>query len=172
MSRRWWSSGVFRRTLLAVGSYSRNPHSKSSTFERTASTFSSPLLLYRAAISQSLFKPPKFHGFCSSTASGDSNSLVSGGEGEKISFAEAKELMRLVNVEALKTKLGVEGKEVIGYDELLEACKRVGIARSLNEAVVFARVLDEAGVVLLFRNKVYLHPDKVHFSDSPVMLME
>ena len=26
---------------------------------------------------------------------------------------------------------------------------------------MFARILDEAGVVLLFRDKVYLHPDKV-----------
>jgi hypothetical protein len=35
------------------------------------------------------------------------------------------------------------------------------VARSPEEAVAFARVLDEAGVVLLFRDKVYLHPDKV-----------
>lgn len=69
--------------------------------------------------------------------------------------------MRLVNVEALKTKLGMEGKDVIGYSELLEACESMGVARSHEEAAAFARVLDEAGVVLLFRDKVYLHPDKV-----------
>ncbi|MCI15139.1 hypothetical protein A2U01_0036275, partial [Trifolium medium] len=28
-------------------------------------------------------------------------------------------------------------------------------------ASAFAKVLDEAGVILLFRDKVYLHPDKV-----------
>ncbi|GMG98161.1 hypothetical protein Nepgr_000001 [Nepenthes gracilis] len=83
------------------------------------------------------------------------------GEGDSISFAEAKKLMRLVNVEALKMKLGMEEKEVIGYSELLKACEAMGVARSLDEAVAFARVLDEAGVVLLFRDKVYLHPDKV-----------
>ncbi|KAG7010461.1 Calcium uniporter protein 5, mitochondrial, partial [Cucurbita argyrosperma subsp. argyrosperma] len=81
--------------------------------------------------------------------------------GETISFAEAKRLMRLVNVEALKMKLGTDGKEAIGYSELIEACKSMGIARSQDEAAAFARVLDEAGVVLLFRDKVYLHPDKV-----------
>ncbi|XP_022986898.1 calcium uniporter protein 5, mitochondrial-like [Cucurbita maxima] len=81
--------------------------------------------------------------------------------GETISFAEAKRLMRLVNVEALKMKLGTDGKEAIGYLELIEACKSMGIARSQDEAAAFARVLDEAGVVLLFRDKVYLHPDKV-----------
>ncbi|KAK3039852.1 hypothetical protein RJ639_028245 [Escallonia herrerae] len=81
--------------------------------------------------------------------------------GDTISFGEAKKLMRLVNVEALKLKLGTEGKEVIGYSELIEACKSMGVAKSTDEAAAFARVLDEAGVVLLFRDKVYLHPDKV-----------
>lgn len=83
------------------------------------------------------------------------------GEGDSISFTEAKRLLRLVNVEALKMKLGMDGKEVIGYSELLEACESIGVARSIKEATAFARVLDEAGVVLLFRDKVYLHPDKV-----------
>ncbi|XP_052181960.1 calcium uniporter protein 6, mitochondrial-like [Diospyros lotus] len=84
-----------------------------------------------------------------------------GGEGESISFAEAKRLMRLVNVDALKMKLGTEGKEVIGYSDLLQACEAMGVAKSRDEATAFARVLDEAGVILLFRDKVYLHPDKV-----------
>ncbi|KAL5582781.1 hypothetical protein UlMin_015223 [Ulmus minor] len=83
------------------------------------------------------------------------------GEAEAISFAEAKRLMRLVNVEALKMRLGAEGKEFISYCELLEACESIGVARSPEEAAAFARILDEAGVILLFRDKVYLHPDKV-----------
>ena len=33
----------------------------------------------------------------------------------------------------------------------------MGVARS----AAFAQVLDEDGVILLFRDKVYLHPDKV-----------
>ena len=81
-----------------------------------------------------------------------------------MSFAEARRLMRLVNVEALKRKLGMEGKEVIGYSELVQACKSIGVARSNEEAATFAQVLDEAGVILLFRDKVYLHPDKVEIS--------
>ncbi|GLT80697.1 hypothetical protein SLA2020_521220 [Shorea laevis] len=80
---------------------------------------------------------------------------------DNISFSEAKKLMRLVNVEELKRKLEMGGKELIGYSELLEACESMGVARSKDEAIAFARVLDEAGVVLLFRDKVYLHPDKV-----------
>jgi len=78
-----------------------------------------------------------------------------------ISSSEAKKLMRLVNVETLKMELGMEGKEIISYFELLQACQSSGIARNQDEAAKFAKVLDDAGVVLLFRDKVYLHPDKV-----------
>lgn len=87
-----------------------------------------------------------------------------GGEKEAaaaISLGEVKKLMRLVNVEALKMKLVEEGKEVICYSELLKICESMGVARSVDEAAAFAKVLDEAGVLLLFRDKVYLHPDKV-----------
>lgn len=80
---------------------------------------------------------------------------------ESISFSEAKRIMRLVDVESLKMKLGMDGKEVITYSELLQTCQNMGVAKSPSEAIAFARVLDEAGVVLLFRDKVYLHPDKV-----------
>ncbi|KAK9057501.1 hypothetical protein SSX86_022337 [Deinandra increscens subsp. villosa] len=104
----------------------------------------------------------------SSSAGGDGGGVRRGGgdaerdgDSDNISFAEAKKLMRLVNVEALKTKFGTEGKEVIGYSELLEACESLGVAKSVDEAKAFATVLDEAGVVLIFRDKVYLHPDKV-----------
>ena len=54
-------------------------------------------------------------------------------------FVEARRLMRLVNV---------------------EACESMGVARS----AAFAQVLNEAGIILLFCDKVYLHPDKVEIS--------
>ena len=40
----------------------------------------------------------------------------------------------------------------------------MGIARSNEEAAAFVQVLDEVGIILLFRDKVYLHPDKVEIS--------
>ncbi|CAA0820640.1 Calcium uniporter protein 6- mitochondrial [Striga hermonthica] len=97
--------------------------------------------------------------FCSSAAAASGDDRA---DGENVmTHAEAKRLMRLVNVEELKEKLGVERKEVIPYAELLKACEGIGVAMSADEAAAFARVLDEAGVVLLFRDRVYLHPDKV-----------
>ncbi|KAH0461883.1 hypothetical protein IEQ34_009458 [Dendrobium chrysotoxum] len=83
------------------------------------------------------------------------------GSEESMTFAEAKRLMKLANVDALKRRLGMESEEVIGYSKLLEACEGIGVARNKEEAKAFARVLDEAGVVLLFRDRVYLHPEKV-----------
>ncbi|KAL8150378.1 hypothetical protein V2J09_020186 [Rumex salicifolius] len=89
------------------------------------------------------------------------NSISDSVEDDDMSITEAKKLMELGNMEELKKKLGVEEKEVISYIELLKACENTGIAKSSNEAASFARELDEAGVVLLFRENVYLHPDKV-----------
>ncbi|RAL37313.1 hypothetical protein DM860_000007 [Cuscuta australis] len=102
--------------------------------------------------------------YCSGSAAAGGGSDDNGrgeGNGEVISVAEARRLMRLVNVEALKSNLGLENKEVIPYSKLLEECQAMGVAKSRREAEAFSRVLDEAGVVLLFRDKVYLHPDKV-----------
>ncbi|KAH9618167.1 hypothetical protein KSS87_000264, partial [Heliosperma pusillum] len=98
----------------------------------------------------------------SPTNSGEkSPETVAKAKPEEMSLEEVKKLMRLVDVEALKRKLAGEGKEVIGYGELLKACEGVGVARSVDEAAKLAKVLDEAGVVMLFRDKVYLHPHKL-----------
>lgn len=80
---------------------------------------------------------------------------------DNITYSEAKKLMRLVNVEALKMRLSGEGTETVCYSKVLEVCESMGVTKSVEEAKEFVRVLDEAGVVLVFRDKVYLHPDKV-----------
>ncbi|CAA3022438.1 calcium uniporter 5, mitochondrial-like [Olea europaea subsp. europaea] len=104
---------------------------------------------------------PSFCFYSSTVGGGRENGDNCNGNGNTMTYAEAKGLMRLVNVEALKEKLGMDNKEMILYSELLKACESFGIAKSADEAAAFARVLDEAGVILLFRDKVYLHPDKV-----------
>ena len=78
---------------------------------------------------------------------------------EEVTPAEARRLMRLANVDALKQQLG-DG-EVIPYADLLRVCQEAGTARTRAEAAALAGALDEAGVVLLFRDRVYLQPDKV-----------
>ncbi|WOL15912.1 hypothetical protein Cni_G24693 [Canna indica] len=112
-------------------------------------------------------RPPLAFLCSSSSASSECGSSTPSAEGgsavpvDSITFTEAKRLMHLANVESLKLKLESDGEEIIAYSQLLEACEGMGVARSREEAAAFARVLDEAGVVLLFRDKVYLHPHKV-----------
>ncbi|MED6118708.1 hypothetical protein PIB30_005180 [Stylosanthes scabra] len=110
---------------------------------------------------QRLYSNSSSNNSCGGGGGGGVHVSKGNGTEEFISYSEAKKLLRLVNVETLKMRLGMEGKEVIPYTELLEACESIGIARSEEEAIAFSKVLDEAGVILLFRDKVYLHPDKV-----------
>jgi len=77
--------------------------------------------------------------------------------GAEVTPAEARRLVRLVAVEALKRRLRDGPDEVVGYADLLDA----GAARTHADAEALARAMDDAGVVLLFRDKAYLHPDKV-----------
>ncbi|XP_052135555.1 calcium uniporter protein 6, mitochondrial-like [Oryza glaberrima] len=79
----------------------------------------------------------------------------------EVTAAEARRLVRLVGVEALKRRLRDGREEVVGYGELLDACVEAGAARTRRDAEALARAMDEAGVVLLFRDKAYLHPEKV-----------
>ncbi|XP_021910082.1 calcium uniporter protein 5, mitochondrial-like [Carica papaya] len=156
MWRRLWCGGVFKHNICAaVGRrhLTSCPHSwRLLAGSSPAPAHPSPMPLWRTI---------KYFSDQSESNNGGGGGGGGGGELDNITFNEAKKLMRLVNVEALKVKLTAEGKEVIAYPDLLQACESMGMARSLEEAISFARVLDEAGVVLLFRDKVYLHPDKV-----------
>lgn len=42
----------------------------------------------------------------------------------------------------------MEGEEEIGYSELCKACESIGMVRSVDNVAAFAKVLDDAGVVL------------------------
>ena len=81
-------------------------------------------------------------------------------EPAEVTPAEARRLVRLVGVEALKRRLRDGRDEVVGCGQLLDACVEAGAARTHAEAEELARALDHAGVVLLFRDKAYLHPEK------------
>jgi len=66
--------------------------------------------------------------YISDSDNNDNNNDKDRDKNSAMSFTEVRRLMRLVNMEALKRKLGMEGKEVIGYSELIQACERMGIA--------------------------------------------
>ncbi|KAJ6976131.1 calcium uniporter protein 6 [Populus alba x Populus x berolinensis] len=172
-SRLWSSSasGVLKRTLLAANTQSLSTPPRCTTTRTIASSaYSYYYYSGRGGGAAADASTPfcKITSFCFSSAidadAESSSPSFNNNKNDKnilITSSEAKRLMRLVNVEALKMKLGMESREIIPFSDLLEACQSIGIARSHDEAVTFAHVLDDAGVVLLFRDQVYLHPDKV-----------
>ncbi|KAK7290315.1 hypothetical protein RIF29_04637 [Crotalaria pallida] len=162
---RWFYAGggfgsLLRKRVCAIVNVSHGYGEKLHPFDPTFLGLSGVLAnQIKKGISSSTLVSSPYHGVNSNGDGSVSNDNK--GTEESISFSEAKKLMRLVNVESLKMKLGTEGKEVIPYSELLQACESMGVSRNQEESAAFARILDEAGVVLLFRDKVYLHPDKV-----------
>lgn len=96
-----------------------------------------------------------------STSSLESKPLDGKNACSGIAMDEVKSILRLLNVEAVKKRLEEDGKEFISLQEFLGVCRSMGVSDSDEEATNFAKSLDAAGVVLIFRNRVYLHPHKV-----------
>jgi len=84
--------------------------------------------------------------------------------------AQAEPEPEVTPAEALKRRLRDGRDEVVGYGQLLDVCVEAGAARTHAEAEALARALDHAGVVLLFRDKAYLHPEKVAFLERYITL--
>ncbi|XP_002967578.2 calcium uniporter protein 6, mitochondrial [Selaginella moellendorffii] len=84
----------------------------------------------------------------------------SGGEGG-MTVQEAKRLIRQVNVQALKKQLHTKECPCIDYTELASLCKEMGLADSSDEARKLVLAMDEAGEIVLFRNKVYLDAQEI-----------
>ncbi|KAH9308995.1 hypothetical protein KI387_036906, partial [Taxus chinensis] len=108
-----------------------------------------------------LLPPPVLFSVSPECKPPERNETSNGSGCGSIALDEVKRILRLANVEALKKRLEADGNEFITHQELLKMCLTMGVAHSDEEATGFAKILDAAGVVLIFRDKVYLHPDKV-----------
>lgn len=101
----------------------------------------------------------------SSSSSNSSSSSSSKGDSEverwKVGNEEARELVQQVHLASLRKRLREDGRDCIRYEELLQFCRNAGLASSDEEAAQLGRVFHQAGVVLVFRDKVHLHPEKV-----------
>lgn len=78
-----------------------------------------------------------------------------------LSVEETRRLLRAVSLEGLKTMLQQNERESVSYKELLDICKKWSFRESDEEAARTARELEDAGVVLNLRGKVFLKPDQV-----------
>lgn len=80
---------------------------------------------------------------------------------DNMALHKARRLLRLVQVEAVKRRLEMESHDIMPYADLLKVCKSMGVASSLQDAAHFAKSLDDAGVILIFQDMVYLNPKEV-----------
>lgn len=79
----------------------------------------------------------------------------------KVTNEEARKLVQQVHIASLKKRLRDDPRDTISYEELLEICKTVGMASNDEEAKKMSNDFDRSGVVLTFRSRVHVHPEKV-----------
>eukprot|EP00250_Pteridium_aquilinum_P024802 c29627_g1_i1 orf=407-1351(+) len=78
-----------------------------------------------------------------------------------ISHQETRKLLKLMKVDDFKKVLLSTGNHCMPVEEVLKLCKQTGAATTDAEAEEVTKNLDEAGVVLIFRNRVFLQPERV-----------
>lgn len=79
-----------------------------------------------------------------------------------LSSLETHKLIKLIKVEDFKKQLLNSGKHCMALEEVLDLCKKTGTATSNAEAEEIAKAMDEAGLILIFRKRVFLEPKKVY----------
>ncbi|KAL2620527.1 hypothetical protein R1flu_000732 [Riccia fluitans] len=82
-------------------------------------------------------------------------------EDYEMDVAEARKVIMHVNSVALKKAIKADRRDSISYNELLDMCRGYGVATTDDQLRRYVRSLDETGVVLIFRENVYLHPERV-----------
>eukprot|EP00249_Psilotum_nudum_P013254 c24241_g1_i1 orf=320-1132(+) len=98
---------------------------------------------------------------CGSSTVFQGGEPVTGCRESKMVVHDTRRLLRLVNVETMKKRLRSIDEACIPYSHILRLSQTMGIAASDLEAEEFVKALDAAGVVFIFRGKVYLHPQQV-----------
>lgn len=87
--------------------------------------------------------------------------MESDAEEEKFTVADAKKVLRLAQLEVVKSRLRQMEKDWISYPEFFQICN--GASSNSDQALEFAKMLDQSGIVIVLGNVVFLKPDKVGF---------
>uniref|UniRef100_A0A9I9CI03 Calcium uniporter protein C-terminal domain-containing protein n=2 Tax=Cucumis melo TaxID=3656 RepID=A0A9I9CI03_CUCME len=77
-----------------------------------------------------------------------------------ISIEDARKIIRVSQVEKLKTKLRNVGKSCISYSEFTRICVE-DCGNNEEQGAEFAKLMDESGSVIVLGNIVFLRPDQV-----------
>lgn len=76
-----------------------------------------------------------------------------------LTVADAKKILILSQLEAVKSNLRTVEKDSVSYSEFLQICAKE--CSSMDQALEFAKILDESGNVIVLGNVVYLRPQQV-----------
>uniref|UniRef100_A0A5B7A2Z3 Uncharacterized protein n=1 Tax=Davidia involucrata TaxID=16924 RepID=A0A5B7A2Z3_DAVIN len=77
----------------------------------------------------------------------------------KLTVEDARKLLRVSQLEMVKSKLRQIPKSSISYTEFVQIC--VEACSSTDKGLEFAKMLDELGTVIVLGNVVFLRPDQV-----------
>ena len=82
----------------------------------------------------------------------------------ELSVQQVKKLLRVAQLEMVKTKLMETGKTWISYSDFIRVCGES--CSDPEQGLQFAKLLDESGTVIVLGNVVVLQPEQVdkHFS--------
>lgn len=83
---------------------------------------------------------------------------------EKLTVADAKKILRLSQLERVKSRLRQIEKDFVSYSEFLEICAKE--CSRTDQGLEFSKILDESGSVIVLGNIVFLRPEQVGFSVS------
>ncbi|OWM74494.1 calcium uniporter protein 4, mitochondrial [Punica granatum] len=84
-----------------------------------------------------------------------------------LSVLDTRKLLRLARMELLKAELRGISESSISYSEFINICNRT--CGSNDEAMEFAKMLDESGNVIVLGNVVFLRPEQVAKSMEAIL---
>ncbi|KAL9244139.1 hypothetical protein vseg_017945 [Gypsophila vaccaria] len=88
----------------------------------------------------------------------------------RMTVADMKKVMKVAMLEKVKARLREDTRNTVSYNEFRRSC--VDACGNEDLGLEFAKVLDEAGVVLVFGNVVWLHPSQVAKSIESMMISQ
>ncbi|XP_058081286.1 calcium uniporter protein 2, mitochondrial-like [Magnolia sinica] len=80
---------------------------------------------------------------------------------DPISVEDARKLLRISQLEALKSSLKQIPKNCISYSEFMQICADRLRGTSPDQVSELVKMLDQSGVVIVLGNVVFLHPEQV-----------
>ncbi|KAL6012394.1 hypothetical protein ACLOJK_002881 [Asimina triloba] len=89
-----------------------------------------------------------------------------------ISVEDARKLMRISRLEALKSALRREPRSCVSYSEFVQTCSGCLEGSSPDEVSGLIKMLDQSGIVIVLGNVVFLRPEQISVTDFHGVLLD